>query len=82
MSAGYLSPRALTTPAQLDPESNHTSIVSVPLTRSAARDLYASGKRSSIGSSHHASVPFSATMAVTCAMVSAFISGSSFWVLS
>jgi len=40
--------RWFTTLAQLDPESNHTSIVSVPLRKESAMLLYFSGSRSSV----------------------------------
>jgi hypothetical protein len=81
-SAGKLRfGRALTTPDQLEPLSNQTSIVSVPFCHWSASAAREGGRRSASSSSNQASLPFSRTSAVTCAMVSSVMSASpvSFW---
>ena len=68
--------RALATPAQLVPESNHTSIVSVPFRYLDASPLSPSGSRSSTSLVNHASLPSAMKTSCTCAMVSSVSSGS------
>ena len=48
------------TPAQEEPESNHTSIVSVPLRQCSASAALLGGSSSASVRSHHTSVPWAA----------------------
>ena len=69
-------PLSFKTPFQDDPESNHTSMVSVPLRKLDAFDLCSDGSNSSMSFINHASVPSLRTMSVTCLMILSSINTS------